>query len=154
TRTARPLDNRSVEVKKDRPVRAFASQPEWEAWLAEHHASSRGLWQRIAKQGSGIASVSYPEALQTALTYGWIHGQKDKYDDDWWLQLFTPRGPRSKWTKINREKAEALLAQGRMMAAGRAEVERARADGRWAAAYDSHRTATVPDDLRQALEKN
>src|SRR5260370_1325528 len=114
-----------MEIKKDRPVLTFASQQEWEAWLAEHHASSRGLWLRFAKQGSGIPSVTYPQALETALTSGWIDGQKDKHDDDYWLQLFTPRGPRSKWSKINREKAEALLAQGKMKAAGREQVERA-----------------------------
>jgi uncharacterized protein YdeI (YjbR/CyaY-like superfamily) len=142
------------EEKKGRPVIYFASRAEWEAWLAENHATSRGLWLRFAKKGSGVDTVSYPEALEAALCYGWIDGQKDKLDDDYWLQLFTPRGRRSKWSKINRDKAEALLARGEVQSAGREQIERARADGRWEAAYDSHRTATVPDDLAGALEKN
>jgi|HubBroStandDraft_3_1064219.scaffolds.fasta_scaffold02599_4 uncharacterized protein YdeI (YjbR/CyaY-like superfamily) len=150
----RPVDNRLVDEHKGRPVAGFASQQAWAEWLAEHYAGSRGLWLRIAKKGSGIATVSYAEALETALCWGWIDGQKAKLDDDHWLQLFTPRGPRSKWSKINREKAEALLAKGAIQPAGRAQIERARAEGRWEAAYDSHRTATVPDDLRIALEKN
>jgi len=143
-----------MSSKRDLPVLAFASRAAWEAWLAERHASSSGLWLKIAKKGSGIDSVSYAEALDAALCYGWIDGQKDKLDDDHWLQRFTPRTPRSKWSKINCDKAEALLEKGEMRAPGRREIERAKADGRWEAAYQGQRTATVPDDLERALAKN
>jgi uncharacterized protein YdeI (YjbR/CyaY-like superfamily) len=120
----------------------------------ENHTSSSGLWLKIAKKGAGIDTVSYAEALDVALCYGWIDGQKDKFDGDHWLQRFTRRRPRSKWSKINRTKAERLIEEGRMQPAGLREVEQARADGRWDAAYDSQSTATIPDDLRQELEKN
>jgi len=136
------------------PVLAFASRAEWEAWLAEHHANSRGVWLAIAKKGSGIASVSYAEALDGALAYGWIDGRKEALDGERWLQRFTPRAARSRWSKINREKAEALVARGEMRPAGLAEVERAKADGRWDAAYDGQRRAAVPDDLQKALDAN
>ncbi len=109
---------------------------------------------KIAKKDSGIASVTYPEALEVALCHGWIDGQKDRFDDKWFLQRFTPRRPRSKWSKINRAKAVALIESGRMKPAGLREVERAQADGRWEAAYDPPSKATVPDDLRAALEAN
>lgn len=140
--------------KQDLPTIAFPSRDAWEAWLAGQHATSSGLWLKIAKKDSGIHTVSYAEALEVALCYGWIDGQKDKFDDDYWLQRFTPRKPRSKWSKINREKAEQLIAQGRMQPAGLREIEQARADGRWDAAYDGQRTAAIPDDLRQALVQN
>jgi len=138
----------------DRPVLSFESRDAWEAWLAEHHASSPGLWVKFAKKGSGIATVSYSEALDVALCYGWIDGQKDKLDGDYWLQRFTPRRPRSKWSKINRDRVAALLAGGAMKPAGLREVERAKADGRWEAAYHGQRAATVPDDLRRELASN
>ena len=143
-----------VNRKQDLPIIAFASPAAWEAWLAEQHAISSGLWLKIAKKDAGVETVSYAEALQVALCYGWIDGQKDKLDGDYWLQRFTPRKPRSKWSKINREKAERLITQGRMQPAGLREVEQAKADGRWDAAYDGQRTAGIPDDLRQALEQN
>jgi uncharacterized protein YdeI (YjbR/CyaY-like superfamily) len=143
-----------VSVRPEAPVLAFASRDAWEAWLAEHHTASSGLWLKFAKKGSGIDSVSYPEALDAALCYGWIDGQKDKFDDRYWLQRFTRRQPRSKWSKINCDKATRLDAQGEMKPAGRREVERAKADGRWAAAYDGQRAAMVPDDLRHELEKH
>jgi uncharacterized protein YdeI (YjbR/CyaY-like superfamily) len=146
----RPLMN----SKQDLPIIAFASPAVWEAWLAEQHATSSGLWLKIAKKDSGVDTVSYAEALEVALCYGWIDGQKDKFDGDYWLQRFTPRKPRSKWSKINREKAEQLITQGRMQPAGLREVEQAKADGRWDAAYDGQRTVGIPDDLRQALEQN
>ena len=136
------------------PVLSFASREAWRAWLAQHHAASPGLWLKIAKQASEIATVSYAEAIEVALCYGWIDGQKDRFDETAWLQRFTPRGPRSKWSQINRGKAEELIAGGAMQAAGLREVERARADGRWDAAYASQRTAEVPEDLRQELEGN
>jgi uncharacterized protein YdeI (YjbR/CyaY-like superfamily) len=140
--------------KQDLPIIAFASPAAWEAWLAEEHATSSGLWLKIAKKDAGVETVSYAEALEVALCYGWIDGQKDTFDGDYWLQRFTPRKPRSRWSKINREKAEQLITQGRMQPAGLREVEQAKADGRWDAAYDGQRAAGIPDDLRQALEQN
>jgi uncharacterized protein YdeI (YjbR/CyaY-like superfamily) len=138
----------------DVPVLPFATQAEWAAWLAVEHERSPGVWLKLAKAGSGRATVSYAEALDVALCFGWIDGLKRAHDDDWWLQRFTPRGPRSRWSKINREKAEALAAAGRMEPAGVRAVEAAKADGRWEAAYDSQRTAEVPDDLAAALASN
>ena len=143
-----------MSTKQDLPIVPFDSQRAWEKWLDTHHATSQGLWLKIAKNGSGIASVSYAEALEVALCYGWIDGQKGSFDERFWLQLFTPRRPRSKWSKVNREKITALIEQGRMKPAGLKEVELARADGRWDAAYDSQKNATVPEDLQHELEKN
>jgi len=142
------------EERQGLPVVPFATQAAWTAWLAERYATSPGLWLRIAKAASGIDTVTYQEALNVALCYGWIDGQKGSFDDTWWLQRFTPRGPRSRWSKINCAKAEGLIASGAMQPAGLAQVEQAKADGRWEQAYDSHRTATVPDDLAAALEAN
>jgi len=136
------------------PLLAFASAAEWAAWLAEHHATATGLWLQLAKKGSGIATVSYSEALDVALCYGWIDGQKGALDDDFWRQRFTPRKARSPWSKINRERAVALIEKGEMQPAGLAEVERAKADGRWDAAYQGQRTMAVPDDLQHALDAN
>ena len=136
------------------PVIPFTSRDRWEQWLDEHHASSGGLWLKIAKKGAGIESVSYAEALEVALCYGWIDGQKASFDDRYWLQRFTPRKAKSKWSKVNREKVRKLIEEGRMRPAGLREVERARADGRWDAAYDPQSTAIVPDDLRRELERH
>ncbi len=136
----------------DLPVRLFKDQPAWEAWLAKHHASAAGLWLRLAKKDSGRRSVSYLEAVEAALCYGWIDSQKRSYDVETWIQKFTPRGPRSVWSQINREKALELIEQGRMRAAGRAAIEAAQANGRWDAAYAPQRTAELPADLRSALE--
>ena len=143
-----------MTTKPDLPIIPFASRDAWEAWLEEHHETANGLWLKIAKKGSGIETVSYAEALEAALCYGWIDGQKASFDDHYWLQRFTPRRPRSKWSKINRQKATELIEKGEMKPAGLREVERAKADGRWDAAYDAQSTATVPDDLCQELEKN
>ena len=132
------------------PQLSFASGADWEAWLAEHHASSDGVAVKIAKKGSGIASVAYPEVLDIALCFGWIDGRRNALDDDLFLQRFTPRRARSRWSRINREKAEGLIAAGRMRPAGLAEVEAARADGRWEAAYHGQARAEVPEDLGQA----
>jgi uncharacterized protein YdeI (YjbR/CyaY-like superfamily) len=134
------------------PVLAFESTRAWEAWLAEHHGDSDGVWMRIAKKASGLDTVSYAEALDVALCYGWIDGQKKQLDASHWLQRFTPRRPGSKWSKVNRGKATALIDAGRMQPAGLREVEQAQADGRWDAAYDSYRTAAVPEDLQWALD--
>jgi uncharacterized protein YdeI (YjbR/CyaY-like superfamily) len=138
----------------DLPVRAFGSAQSWADWLACHHETSPGLWLKIAKRGSGTSTVSYAEALECALCFGWIDGRKGALDDQHWLQRFTPRKPRSKWSKINREKAERLMAEGRMRPAGVRQVETARADGRWQAAYEGQATATVPPDLARALDEN
>jgi uncharacterized protein YdeI (YjbR/CyaY-like superfamily) len=140
--------------KKDLVVRAFPSRDAWEVWLARRHARSPGVWVKIAKKGSGIETVSYAEALEVALCYGWIDGQKDKLDGDWWLQRFTPRKPGSKWSRVNAAKAGELIAKGLMKPAGLREVERAKADGRWESAYYSQSTIPVPDDLRRELERN
>jgi uncharacterized protein YdeI (YjbR/CyaY-like superfamily) len=139
--------------KAEQPVVFFATQDDMDEWLAESHASSDGVWLKFAKRASGIESVVYAEALDVALSYGWIDGQVKQLDDDHYLQRFTPRRPRSKWSKRNRGKAERLIAEGRMRAAGLAEIERARTDGRWDAAYDSPSTATVPDDFQRALDE-
>jgi uncharacterized protein YdeI (YjbR/CyaY-like superfamily) len=137
----------------DLPVLHFASKAGLEAWL-EQNAEGNGLWLKIAKKGSGIATVSYAEALELALCFGWIDSQKRGLDEQFFLQRFTPRRPRGKWSRINREKAEALIGAGAMRPAGMAEVEAAKADGRWDAAYPGQRTAEVPADLRRELDRN
>ena len=130
----------------------FFSRPEdFEAWLEANGATSDGVWIKMAKKHTGIASLDWTTAVEVVLCFGWIDGQSRRVDDDWFVQRFTPRRPRSTWSKVNRLKIEKLVAQGRMRPAGLAEVERAKGDGRWDAAYDSPRTATVPDDLAEAL---
>src|SRR5207247_4618290 len=131
---------------------AFASAAEWEAWLEENHAAADGVWIKMAKKGSGVESVRYPEVLEIALCFGWIDGRREALDERWFLQRFTLRRPRSRWSRINRETAERLIAEGRMRPAGVAQVERAKEDGRWQAAYASQSRMTVPDDLRRELE--
>jgi uncharacterized protein YdeI (YjbR/CyaY-like superfamily) len=126
----------------------------FDRWLRDHHGESRGVWLRLAKKGAPAPTVTYAEAVEVALCWGWIDGQKRSLDATHTLQRFTPRAPRSRWSKINREKAEALIAAGRLRPAGLREVERARADGRWEAAYDSPSRARVPPDLAAALAKN
>ena len=130
----------------------FKSAKAFEAWLKKNHATSEGLWLKIAKRGSNEPSVTYPEAVEIALCWGWIDGQKKSFDDQHYLQRFTPRRARSVWSKINVEKVQALIEAGRMQAPGQAQVEAAKADGRWARAYDGARTSTVPEDLQAALE--
>ncbi|MBV9380240.1 MAG: YdeI/OmpD-associated family protein [Streptosporangiaceae bacterium] len=136
------------------PVVVFGSRDEWEAWLGENHEASAGVWVKIAKKGSGAETVSYAEALEVALCFGWIDGQKGACDDVYWVQRFTPRKPRSKWSRINRDKAAGLIAAGRMRPAGLREVDSAKADGRWDAAYHGQRTMDVPADLELALAGN
>ena len=138
----------------DLPILLFASKQELEGWLEENHADTEGLWLKIAKKGSGVESVDYAEALELALCFGWIDSQKRGFDEAFFLQRFTPRRPRGKWSQINRAKAEELIAAGAMRPAGLAEVEAAKADGRWDAAYAGQRAATVPDDLKQELDRN
>jgi len=143
-----------VTEKGGLPVIPFADATAWEAWLETNHATSKGLWLQLAKKGSGIASVTYPEALDVALCFGWIDGQKGALDERYWLQRFTRRGRASRWSMINRERALVLEREGRLRPSGRAQIELARADGRWEAAYAPQRDATVPDDLRAALDQN
>jgi uncharacterized protein YdeI (YjbR/CyaY-like superfamily) len=134
------------------PIKLFASWAQLEAWFDEHHAESGGIWLKIAKKGAGVTSVNYSEALELALCFGWIDSQKRSFDERHFLQRFTPRRPRGRWSRINREKAEGLIASGAMRPAGLAEVEAAKADGRWDEAYAGQRTAEVPEDLRRELD--
>jgi uncharacterized protein YdeI (YjbR/CyaY-like superfamily) len=136
----------------ERAAQSFGSALEWQDWLAEHHTTSTGIWIRLAKKGSAIASVSHPEALDLALRHGWIDAQKESLDADHWLQRFVPRGPRSTWSRINRERAVELIDRGLMTPFGLRQVEQAKADGRWAAAYEPQSTITVPGDLQLALD--
>jgi uncharacterized protein YdeI (YjbR/CyaY-like superfamily) len=134
------------------PVVEFEDRGAWERWLDAQHGSADGVWLKLARKGSARSTVTYAEALEEALRYGWIDAQKAAHDDSFWLQRFTPRRPRSKWSRINRQKATELIEQGRMTPAGLAQVESARQDGRWEAAYASPRTATVPEDFQRALD--
>lgn len=143
------------ETGKDgRPVLAFASAEDFEAWLEREHAASDGIWIKFAKKGSGVASVTYPEAVEIGLCFGWIDSLTKSLDERFYIQKFTPRRARSKWSRVNRDKVEELARQGRMRPAGLAEVERAKTDGRWEAAYAPPASAEVPDDLQQALDAN
>ncbi len=135
------------------PVKRFKNAAAWEKWLTAH-ADAKGVWLKFAKKGQGAASVSYAEALDVALCHGWIDSQKKALDAQYYLQKFTPRRPRSLWSKINLGKIEALLAAGRMQVGGLREVEAAKADGRWHVAYDSPSAMPVPDELAAALARN
>ncbi|MET1162077.1 MAG: YdeI/OmpD-associated family protein [Pseudoxanthomonas sp.] len=137
----------------DLPIRHFEDQQAWEKWLSAN-AGGKGIWLQIAKKGAGVASVNYAEALEVALCHGWIDGQKRGHDDCFFLQRFTPRRPRSLWSKINIGHAERLIAAGRMRPAGLREVEAAKADGRWEVAYGSFSDMEVPEELAAALRKN
>jgi uncharacterized protein YdeI (YjbR/CyaY-like superfamily) len=139
-------------IPDDLPIIEFPTSAEWEAWLEGHHADSPGLWIKMAKKASGIPSVTHVEAIDVALCFGWIDGQRRSFDSEWFLQRFTPRRAKSRWSQVNREKVETLTKLGLMRPAGQLEVDRARADGRWDAAYPGSRTIEVPDDLRLALE--
>ncbi|MEZ0162417.1 YdeI/OmpD-associated family protein [Streptomyces griseorubens] len=134
------------------PVLGFQTQEDFEAWLEEHQGDAEGLWLKIPRKGSGLKGVDYATALESALCFGWIDGQKKSLDETHWVQRFTPRRARSRWSAVNRQKAIELIERGRMRPAGLREVERAKADGRWEAAYASQRTAAVPEDLRAALD--
>jgi uncharacterized protein YdeI (YjbR/CyaY-like superfamily) len=143
-----------VKAKRDLLVIAFKSQQAWDAWLTSQPAQSKGLWLKLAKKSSGVASVSRQEAIDTALCHGWIDGQLDSFDDDYWLIRFTPRQSTSKWSEKNRARALQLVELKRMRPAGLNEIERAKKDGRWEAAYAPQSTAQVPDDLHAALARN
>jgi uncharacterized protein YdeI (YjbR/CyaY-like superfamily) len=138
----------------DLPIMLFATPPDLEAWLEENFDESEGLWLKIAKKGAPEPSVTYAEALELALCFGWIDSQKRGLDETHFLQRFTPRRPRGRWSRINRDKAEGLIATGAMRPAGLTEVEAAKADGRWEAAYEGQRTAKVPEDLQRELDAN
>jgi uncharacterized protein YdeI (YjbR/CyaY-like superfamily) len=134
------------------PIRLFATRAAWAAWLEKNHRKSAGVWLRLAKKGSGLKSVNYAEALEAALCYGWIDGQKRGESEQAWLQRFLPRAARSIWSKINRDKAVALIASGRMKGAGLQAIEAAKNAGSWDAAYDSPKAANVPEDFQAALD--
>lgn len=138
-----PLDLNIVECPDD---------ASWERWLEQHHADASDAWVKIAKKGSGVPSVHYPEVLDTAICFGWIDAVRRPLDETYFLQRFAPRRPRSKWSQVNRDKAQALIAVGRMRPAGHAEVRAAQADGRWDAAYPPQSQVAVPEDFQRALD--
>jgi uncharacterized protein YdeI (YjbR/CyaY-like superfamily) len=135
-------------------VLQFSGPADFEAWLDVNHEDHPGIWLMIAKKGATVPSITYVEAIEAALCFGWIDAQKARHDDQHWLQRFTPRAARSRWSEINRTRAEELMASGRMRPAGLREVERARADGRWEAAYKGQRTASIPDELQRELDRD
>jgi uncharacterized protein YdeI (YjbR/CyaY-like superfamily) len=134
------------------PTLAFSSPEAWERWLEEHHGAAEGVWIKMGKKQAGVESVRYPEVLECALCFGWIDGRREALDERHFLQRFTPRRPRSRWSRINRDTAERLITERRMRPAGLAEVERARGDGRWEAAYEGQRRIAVPEDLQRELD--
>lgn len=136
------------------PILPFENKEKWADWLTQQHGKSTGVWLKLAKKNSGVASITYEEALDVALCYGWIDGQKGSFDEKYWLQKFTPRGPKSIWSKINTEKADRLIASGEMKSAGLKAIELARQDGRWDAAYASQKNISIPEDFQAALDKN
>jgi uncharacterized protein YdeI (YjbR/CyaY-like superfamily) len=136
------------------PTLHFDDAAAWERWLKKEHGRATGVWMRIAKKGAERLSVSHPDALEVALCYGWIDALRRNDGPHHWLQRFTPRSARSIWSKINRDRALALVAAGRMRPAGQKEIDRAKDDGRWDAAYDGGRAATVPPDLQDAFDAN
>jgi uncharacterized protein YdeI (YjbR/CyaY-like superfamily) len=135
-------------------IRGFKTGKDFAAWLEKNHKTSPALWVRIAKKNSGVSSITYAEGVEVALCYGWIDAQKRPEDETAWLQRFMPRRPRSIWSKVNREKVLALIASGEMKPAGLEEIDRARKDGRWEAAYDSPGAAAVPADFEKELDRH
>jgi uncharacterized protein YdeI (YjbR/CyaY-like superfamily) len=149
-----PRPARKAAIKgaaTDFDILEFKDAAAFRAWLKRNHAASPGIWIKLAKKGSGLKSITYPEAVDGALRWGWIDGQGKGIDDSHWLTKFTPRRSRSIWSKINREKVAGLIARGEMEAPGLAEIDRAKGDGRWDAAYDSPKSAIVPEDFAKAL---
>jgi uncharacterized protein YdeI (YjbR/CyaY-like superfamily) len=136
------------------PILKLAGQKAWEIWLEKQHDAEAGAWLMTAKKSASERTVTHPEALESAICFGWIDGQRVPHDESYFLQRFTPRKGRSKWSQINRDKAEQLIAAGRMRPAGLAQVEAAKLDGRWAAAYEPQSRATIPPDFQQALDDN
>ncbi len=146
--------HKTMETFADLPLLPFDSQKPWEAWLELQHAKSKGVWLMIAKKASGVQSITYEQALESALCYGWIDGQKRSYDDTFFLQKFTPRRPKSVWSKINVDKVALLTKQGKMKPSGLGEVEAAKQDGRWEQAYASPSQMSVPPDFQAELDRN
>src|SRR5260221_4378679 len=138
----------------DLSILPFESKKKWADWLAKQHDKSTGVWLKLSKKGTGIPSVTYEEAVEVALCYGWIDGQGKRFDDQYWLQKFTPRGPKSIWSKINTGRAERLIASGEMRPAGLKAIELAKQDGRWAAAYEGQKSISISADFQVALDKN
>jgi uncharacterized protein YdeI (YjbR/CyaY-like superfamily) len=138
----------------DLPILSFATKKKWADWLAKQHDKSAGVWVKIAKKGTDVPSITYDEALDVALCYGWIDGQKGSFDEKYWLQKFTPRGPKSIWSKINTAKVKKLIASGEMKPAGLRTIEAAKQDGRWDAAYESQKNISVPEDFQTELDQN
>ena len=136
------------------PILHFADSSAWERWLEDQAPTAPGVWVKIAKKASGIPSVAYPHVLDVAICFGWIDGQRRSLDENFFLQRFTPRGPRSRWSQINCQKAERLIGEGRMRPAGLHEVQAAQADGRWDAAYAPQSRAAVPEDFQRELDRN
>jgi uncharacterized protein YdeI (YjbR/CyaY-like superfamily) len=145
-------DGRAMEEHRGLPVIPFADAAAWERWLGEHHESAAGLWLKLAKKNAGIESVTYAQAAEVALCFGWIDSQKASWDEQWFLQRFTPRRARSRWSQANRETAQALQREGRMRPAGALQVKLAKADGRWEAAYAGQASMQVPEDLQRELD--
>jgi uncharacterized protein YdeI (YjbR/CyaY-like superfamily) len=142
------------KMKAGLPVIAFSSVREWEEWLSRQSRTSKGVWLKLAKKQSGIQSVTRQEAIDAALCHGWIDGQLERVDERYWLVRYTPRSARSKWSEINKTRAQELIREGRMKAAGLEEVKCAKVDGRWKAAYAPPSKAIVPEDLEAALKRN
>ena len=153
---ATPKDKTRTKADQDKELQimSFESAKYWERWLARNHESSNGVWLEIQKQGSGRPSLTYAEALDVALCYGWIDGQKKPNDDRSWLQRFTRRGPKSRWSKKNTEHVKRLTKAGKMQPSGLAAVESAKKDGLWETAYDSQGNATIPEDFLEALGRD
>ena len=143
-----------MEILDERPVLAFSTAQEWRQWLEENHETALGMWLKIAKKASGIQTVSYQEALEDALCFGWIDGQKRTYDADYFIQKFTPRTKRSIWSKRNQEIVARLIAEGRMRSAGQLQIDAAKADGRWEQAYDSPKNMKPPEEFISELSRN
>lgn len=148
------LYNTHMKNAEHSPIMLCSDQQAWENWLKEHHTETEGIWLKLAKKGAPATSISYAEALECALCYGWIDGQKASYDEQYWLQKFTPRRPRSIWSKVNCAKATELIEMGKMQPTGLRQVELAKADGRWERAYDGQGKIAVPDDFQCELDKN
>lgn len=153
-RSIRWRDPTRMDALTKPPTNSFPSLKEWARWLAKHHAGSSGIWLRFFKKDSGITSVTYDEALDEALCYGWIDGQLQKYDENSWLRKFTPRRAKSIWSKRNIGHVERLLKAGRMKPAGQKQIEAAKTDGRWGQAYDSPKAMQIPKDFLRELAKN
>ncbi len=154
TREATNLRESEIESLNGLEITSFEDAARWESWLADHHDRQAGVWLKIARKGSGTVSVTAAQALNIALCYGWIDSHRKSYDDRFFLQKYSPRRPKSSWSKFNVDKVEALIAAGRMHASGFEEVLAAKADGRWGAAYESQRIAGVPHDLAASLEQH